>query len=105
MPAERRSDIYVYGVLLFELLAGRPPFQGSNRGDLVFQHLLASPPDLRALRPDLPQPFAELIAHCLAKTAARRFSDVVVLRAALHALERATATPGAWIRLWHFSFL
>jgi serine/threonine protein kinase len=105
IPAERRSDIYVYGVLLFQLLAGQPPFQGSHRGDVALQHLLTSPPDLCALRPDLPQPFADLVAHCLAKTPARRFSDVLALCAALRALERSTAATESRIRPWHLSFL
>jgi eukaryotic-like serine/threonine-protein kinase len=105
--ADRRSDIYVYGVLLFELLTRRPPFQGTNRGDLALQHLLQPPPDLCRLRPDISPEFADLINRCLAKSPVQRPATAANLRAMLDAIDQPAleppanlATPPFWHRLF-----
>jgi serine/threonine protein kinase len=85
---ERASDMYIYGVLVFELLAGQPPFQGATRGDLALQHLLEPAPDVRALRPDVPPELAGLLARCLAKAPAQRPAGPAALLTELHALDR-----------------
>lgn len=88
---QRRSDMYSYGVLLFELLTGRPPFQGSNHGDLALQHLLTPPPNVRELRPDLPSDLAALVDRCLAKLPAQRFPNMTALLGALRSSAAGTA--------------
>jgi serine/threonine-protein kinase len=93
--ADRPSDMYALGVLLFELLAGRPPFEGTNRGELALKHMLTPPPDLRLLRPDAPPALAEVIARCLEKQPANRYRDAASLRAALAA---AQSGDTAWSR-------
>jgi tetratricopeptide (TPR) repeat protein/tRNA A-37 threonylcarbamoyl transferase component Bud32 len=77
---DQRSDIYSFGVLAFELLTGRPPFDGSSPVKLMQAHFSDRPPDVRELRPDVPPTLAELVARCLEKQPENRpqsASDVV----------------------------
>jgi serine/threonine-protein kinase len=107
VAAERRSDIYAYGILLFELFVGHPPFQGSNRGDLALQHLLTPPPNLRELRPDAPPELTSVISRCLAKSLSQRYPNATALLAALHQIAASTTaqvaepdrptTPWRWL--------
>ena len=52
--ADIRSDIYSLGVVFYEMLAGRRPFEAEDMADLASQHLQAAPPDLKELAPHLP---------------------------------------------------
>ncbi|TMK86548.1 MAG: serine/threonine protein kinase, partial [Actinobacteria bacterium] len=49
VPVDERADLYSIGVLLFVCLAGRPPFAGPSVGEVLRQHLSATPPELRGL--------------------------------------------------------
>lgn len=60
-------DIYALGVMGFELLAGRPPFEADSVENLMRMHICDRPPDLLELRPDVPIALADLIDSCLAK--------------------------------------
>lgn len=66
-PVDHRIDLYSLGVLLFELYAGRTPFDGDEPLRIVQQHLESSPPELRALAPDAPTAVTESIARLLSK--------------------------------------
>ena len=66
-PLDGRSDLYSLGVTWFTLLAGVPPFQGSNMVEVLLAHVERLPIDIRGYRPDVPAPVAELIAHLLRK--------------------------------------
>lgn len=60
------SDVYSLGVILFEMLAGRPPFEGSPTA-LTLKHTTWAPPDLEQYRPDVPKGLAEAVRRALAK--------------------------------------
>lgn len=64
------SDVYAFGVLAYELVAGRPPFIGSSFADLAIAHTSASPPPLENY--GVAKPLAELILRCLEKDPEKR---------------------------------
>ncbi len=92
---DERSDVYSAGVLLFELLAGRRPFVGDTRAELLRAHLMSPVPRLASIRPELrvkPE-LADLIELAMAKEASERFTDARDMLAALDAIE----APQAWL--------
>ena len=83
---DHRADVYAFGVLAYELLAGRPPFVGDGPQDIVTAHLVQTPEPLAALRPDVPAPLAELVMTCLAKRPADRWPSADVMLARLNSI-------------------
>ncbi len=93
-----RTDIYAYGILLYELLAGTKPYQG-EKIEQLFYKILNEPVDLAPLRAQgVPDSVCALIERCTAKDPAGRpesMSEVcTVLEQALAGLGRAPAAPG-----------
>lgn len=70
---DHRADLYCAAVVLYEMLAGRHPFQGSADLNLVECHLRQDPPDLKILVPDLPAGVSEAVAIALHKDPRQRF--------------------------------
>jgi serine/threonine protein kinase len=66
-PVDARTDIYALGVMIFQMLAGRVPFASETPHGLMYQHLDAPPPPLRAIRPDLPLAVEPVLRKALAK--------------------------------------
>jgi len=64
---DHRTDIYSLGCMLFELLAGHPPFVREGSGDLLIAHATEPPPVLREVRPDVPPGLSVLVARMLQK--------------------------------------
>ncbi len=95
--AEPATDLYALGVMLFELLCGRLPFEAPSMGQLLNAVATQPAPDLRTLRPDLPDPLARLVAALLHKSGRARPADareVALQLAALAAGLRADSAAG-----------
>ena len=69
---DQRADVYSFGCMVHELVAGAPPYTGSTREDLFGKHLKGAPPSLEAADRNVTPEFAQLIRRCLAKEAAAR---------------------------------
>ncbi len=69
-PIDHRTDIYSFGVCLFEMTTGQVPFPMENPG---YHHLHTKAPDARTVKPDLPPEICEIIAKCLEKKVEDRY--------------------------------
>ncbi len=74
-PSSHATDQYAFGVVLFEMLAGRPPFDAQVFAELLQQHLHKSPPSLRELGVDATEALESFLKRLLAKEPAQRFAD------------------------------
>src|SRR3974390_1218682 len=81
--ADARSDIYSFGVSLYEMLTGNLPFQGDSQYSLMTAHLNQPPPPPITLRGDLPPARSEIIMMAIAKDPNNRFQSADAFRAAL----------------------
>jgi Tol biopolymer transport system component len=91
---DRRTDIWAFGCVLFEMLTGRQAFGGAHLSDVIAA-VLKSEPAYDALPPDTPPRLRAAIAHCLEKDPKRRWRDIADVRWELAGLrERAPADEG-----------
>src|SRR5262249_34494397 len=76
-------DLFALGCVLYEAIAGRPPFEGGNVMEVLARLLLEKPPVIEALVPEVPPRLAHLIAALLAKEPSKRVSDASLVHAEL----------------------
>jgi serine/threonine-protein kinase len=84
---DARSDIYSLGVLLFDLVTGRVPFQSKNDYELMHAHIEKPPPSLRNFVADIPEELESAVLRALAKSPDDRFATTAEFKVALDECE------------------
>jgi serine/threonine-protein kinase len=72
---DRRTDVYGLGATLYELLCGRPPYQGSSGGEILLQILKNDPVHIGKVAPKTPQDLQTIVMKCLERDASRRYDS------------------------------
>jgi TolB-like protein len=93
-----RSDVYALGCVLYEMLAGDPPFTGPTAQAIVARSMVDPVGSIRTIRPTVPEAVEHIIARALAKTPADRYANAAELETALAQARAPAAVPAARTR-------
>jgi eukaryotic-like serine/threonine-protein kinase len=97
-PVDVRSDIFSFGVVLYELLSGRRPFDGDTHVSTLAAILVKEPPPLQA-----PREFGDIVMRCLRKPPANRYQAMADVRSALEQVSMGTHEPQPSIAVLPFA--
>ena len=90
--ADHLSDIYSLGVVLYEMVTGRVPFEGETALGIVIKHKGEIAKDPKKFNPNIPDGLSDVILKCLDKDRTRRYQNAVEVREDLEKLEKAPPT-------------
>lgn len=95
----KQSDIYSLGIILFELLTGRVPYQGKSAVSIALKHYSGKMPSVRSFDPKIPQSLGNIVLHATAKDPHERYNDVAEMAADL----KSSLDPDRiHEKKWHF---
>jgi eukaryotic-like serine/threonine-protein kinase len=95
-PADHRTDLFAFGVILFQMATGQRPFRGRGTREILTAILQETPPRASSLNPRVPAELDALIGCCLEKDVAQRIQSAAELRERLQALSASlSVSPSA----------
>ncbi|HEY7864092.1 MAG TPA: protein kinase, partial [Thermoanaerobaculia bacterium] len=93
-PADKRSDLFAFGTILYEMLSGQRAFKGDTAADTISAILTKDPPDLSQTNKDVPPGLDRIVRHCLEKNPEERFESARDVAFDLEALSNVSSTSG-----------
>ncbi len=94
---DQRSDLYSLGVVLYELLTGKTPFEGETPVEIAMKHLSATPTPPSELRPDIPPELDMVVLRALAKSPDERYQSADEMEADLERVARGAPVAAATV--------
>jgi eukaryotic-like serine/threonine-protein kinase len=104
-PVDARADVWASGILLFELIVGEGPFEGTSLQETLASILFADVPSIRERRPDVPDAIADVIDRALERDLTRRFASAKEMREALALAVAKSSVPSGAQTLFAVSVL
>ncbi|MCB9079313.1 MAG: SUMF1/EgtB/PvdO family nonheme iron enzyme, partial [Anaerolineaceae bacterium] len=83
---DERSDVYSLGVMLYEMVAGRPPFDADTTVAVLMKHVNEPVPDIRHIQSDIPEALVRIVEKALDKDKNKRYQSAIQLAVALKTL-------------------
>ncbi len=96
---DARTDVYSLGCVVYEMLAGEPPFTGRTAQAVLARHIHEGPPSIHVIRPGITATIEQTINRALAKAPADRFASAAEFGAALAAPDTTAVDSSGWRRL------
>ncbi len=92
---DARSDLYSLGIVLYEMVTGKRPFEGDSDYSVMAAHMEAAPPPPGELNAEIPSPLSDIILMSLAKDPGKRFQTAKAFRNALRSVSPAAPAPAS----------
>ncbi|MGB8522365.1 MAG: tetratricopeptide repeat protein [Candidatus Acidiferrales bacterium] len=102
-PVDQRSDLYTYGLMLYELLAGDVPFTGESTLKVMYQRIQERPKSLNLVKPGLPTHLVQITMRCLERDPADRYQNAYEILADLQGSKSSSGSRSVQIQIPDFA--